>query len=246
MKKLSLDKKWIYVIFLLSIIAIGFYSINDRNIKIQNNNISSECMIKYSYPKVINGTISVGFYNPTKYDMTKIKVIVPKFNGIDIYNVDKPLMSHETKVLTFFNYRGSIKDVNKFVVSWCCNEDCYQTKLNNFSSSIKVGISNFTVNYTYNLSKNGENNNSDYPVHPKMSDCQELNNTIIRQFCYSDVAEITDNLTICERFVYDHDINPFCVARVTLNKTLCNNILDDNLRQSCIDSINIKKKWESE
>jgi len=212
-----------------------------------SSKLNESCKIMYSYPKIINGTISVAFYNPSESNMTGIKVIVPKSNGVDIYNVNKPLLSNKTEVLTFFKYTGPIENVNKFTIVWCCDDICYKSKLNRYSNSIKINVKNYTINYTApsNQSKFSEGNES-YPPHPKISDCNKLNNTIVRQFCFSDVAEINNNLSICNKFVDDHDISPFCVARVTLNEKLCDNISDSKLRQSCRESIEMKKSWLNE
>ena len=80
-----------------------------------------------------------------------------------------------------------------------------------------------------------------YPLHPIPEDCEKLK-TGVQNFCYADVAEITGNMSYCER-IWDPDIKKFCIARGELDENKCKYIEDEGLREECVFSINLKKKW---
>ena len=79
-----------------------------------------------------------------------------------------------------------------------------------------------------------------YPLHPTLEDCEKLT-TPVQNFCYDDVAEITGKVEICDR-IWDRDIKKHCVARVTLDSSLCLKIIDEGLREGCLESIELKKR----
>lgn len=79
-----------------------------------------------------------------------------------------------------------------------------------------------------------------YPEHPKtLEDCE---NTSKRNFCISDLAEITNNASLCHE-ISDVDIEVFCRASTSLNESLCNTMKDSGLTEACIESIKIKRGW---
>ncbi len=80
-----------------------------------------------------------------------------------------------------------------------------------------------------------------YPQDPELEDCEKMK-TCGGSFCFADVAEITGNLTICER-ICDYDIKIFCVAKVTIDSAICSKIKDIGLKDACLDSIQMKKNW---
>lgn len=81
-----------------------------------------------------------------------------------------------------------------------------------------------------------------YPEHPKtIKDCER---TSKRDFCVGDLAEMTNNLSLCHE-IKDLEIRIFCVARISLNNTMCMDLGDEDLRGACLDSINLKRSWSS-
>lgn len=77
-----------------------------------------------------------------------------------------------------------------------------------------------------------------YPTEPKLEDCEKMQTSRIN-FCFADVAEITNNVTLCEK-IFDPQIKIFCVAKVMLNSTKCLDIHDTSLKESCLESIAMK------
>ncbi|MCD6368086.1 MAG: hypothetical protein J7L45_03310 [Candidatus Aenigmarchaeota archaeon] len=80
-----------------------------------------------------------------------------------------------------------------------------------------------------------------YPEHPRIEDCEKLK-TGVQNFCYADVAEITGEKSYCEK-IWDPEIKSFCIARLDLNEEGCKYIKDKGLKDECLFSINLKKKW---
>jgi hypothetical protein len=87
---------------------------------------------------------------------------------------------------------------------------------------------NFSIPY--------ENLSETYPEHPKLEDCEK---TSKKDFCIGDVAEINQNLDLCQQ-IQAYDIRTFCIARLSLNKTMCQEIADKGLSDSCVESIEMK------
>ena len=80
-----------------------------------------------------------------------------------------------------------------------------------------------------------------YPEHPTLSDCEKLSG-IDRDFCLSDVAEIANDTKQCER-VTDPNIYKFCIARITINSTMCEELPAIEWKTNCLESISMKKEW---
>jgi len=80
------------------------------------------------------------------------------------------------------------------------------------------------------------------PEHPTLEDCKIVCEPIKKNFCINDVAEINNNITLCET-IPDDEIKTFCIARISLNETMCYNLIDNGLVNSCLESINLKKEW---
>lgn len=77
-----------------------------------------------------------------------------------------------------------------------------------------------------------------YPEEPRLEDCEKMT-TCRCNFCFADVAEITNNITICEK-IFDSDIKVFCVGKIALNLTKCSDVNDIELREACLESIRLK------
>lgn len=86
-----------------------------------------------------------------------------------------------------------------------------------------------------------ENLSETYPEHPTLADCQK---TVKRDFCVGDVAEMTNNISLCYE-INDPDIMVFCIARISLNETICEGVKDEGLRKACLESIYLKQAWSS-
>lgn len=81
-----------------------------------------------------------------------------------------------------------------------------------------------------------------YPEHPKtLEDCE---NTSKRDFCIGDAAEITNDISLCYE-IHDPDIEVYCIARISSNEIMCEEIIDDGLREACLESIHLKGTWSS-
>ncbi len=81
-----------------------------------------------------------------------------------------------------------------------------------------------------------ENLSESYPSHPTVEDCYKTSRW---RFCLVDAAEISNNVSICS-MIDTPDIRYFCIARPSLNGTMCNEIIDTGLRESCTDSVGYK------
>ncbi|MCD6226804.1 MAG: hypothetical protein J7J93_03365 [Candidatus Aenigmarchaeota archaeon] len=80
------------------------------------------------------------------------------------------------------------------------------------------------------------------PEHPTLQDCENVCDPIKKNFCINDVAEINNNITLCKT-IPDNEIKIFCIARISLNETMCYDLIDKGLIGSCLESINLKKEW---
>jgi len=79
-----------------------------------------------------------------------------------------------------------------------------------------------------------------YPEHPKtLEDCE---NTSKRDFCIGDAAEMTNNIGLCYE-INSPEIKVFCIARISLNETMCEDIQEEGLKEACSKSIAMKKEW---
>lgn len=92
------------------------------------------CPIDYGKPECVNGTLLIPFFNPNTMDLKNIQVTAKKSGGLDIYNVDKPLISNRTEILHMFN----CYDVDGIKVKWCCNDICCESPLNAYSEEVKL------------------------------------------------------------------------------------------------------------
>lgn len=94
---------------------------------------------------------------------------------------------------------------------------------------------------SYPLFKVAKMPKENYPVHPEPEDCKKLV-TIAKSFCYADVAEIKNDIMLCEK-VTNQEIKIFCIAKLELNEEKCKKIMDKDLREECIRAINQKREW---
>lgn len=179
------------------------------------NGMMLKCPIIYSRIECYNNRPLITFKNPSKMNYTNIQVIVPK-NGEDIYIVSEPLFAKDIKSL-FFNFScGNIKE-EKIRFRWCCKFGCYEILLKNPKPIILL-------------------------ERRTLEECENLS-IVKKLFCYANVAEITNNISICY-LIDDNDISALCFAKLTLNKTQCLKIKDEPLKNTCLQSVETKIKWK--
>ena len=129
----------------------------------------------------------------------------------------------ELKLNSCYNYE---KQFEKFIVEWCCSLGCFKTYMKspkNLTSLIP---------------------SSRYEEPTSLEVCKIINDEIKRLFCYSDVAEITNNVTICY-LIYNPDIFYHCLARVESKGSYCDKINDLELRKACHQSVELKLAWKN-
>ena len=80
------------------------------------------------------------------------------------------------------------------------------------------------------------------PEHPSLEYCKIICEPDLA-FCIDDVAEINNNITLCN-LIQDDEIKIFCIARISLNETMCYDLSDKELINACLESINLKKEWQ--
>ncbi len=99
------------------------------------------CMLEYGFWKCINNQLVIPFYNSSSRAITFARVSVPLKHGTNIYNVSEPLESFKTATLTTASC-NAIADLNKnpMELFWCCNDDCFATKMSSPSDKIKVKV----------------------------------------------------------------------------------------------------------
>jgi len=71
--------------------------------------------------------------------------------------------------------------------------------------------------------------------------CEELD-PLDRNFCIDSVAERANRMEWCD-LIDDEEIRTFCIARISLNETMCGEVVDEGLRDSCLKSIEVKKDF---
>lgn len=82
-----------------------------------------------------------------------------------------------------------------------------------------------------------------YPEYPTtLDDCE---NTSKKSFCIGDVAEITNNISLCYE-IDDPEIKIFCIARISMDENLCMKIGEEGLKGACLESIDLKRSWENQ
>ena len=96
----------------------------------------------------------------------------------------------------------------------------------------------FTSNYekTADVQKNTSQTNSQTAYkHPTLSDCQNITHRIKKAFCMADVAEINKDPQICEMINFDTQTQIYCRAVTKNNASLCGEISDQLLKQTCFN-----------
>ena len=203
------------IVFFIAILIIAIYHF------FFESNVNVTCPIEYGRSQCVEGKLLIPFYNPNNVSIEKLRLIVPTKRGKDIYNVKEPLLKNETKILVLNKCYDS--DISRYVIQWCCKNKCYTQFLANPSEEIMIIK---TKNYG----------------HPTIKKCYQIEDGLKRQFCIGDVAEITNNITLCYELV-DPDILNSCLGRVTLNSTYCEKIRDKSLSEACKASIEMKRRW---
>lgn len=249
---MKLDKKYTKIIFLLFLLIVIFFSWTavtlpyHKNVSSLNETI---CPLKYSPVKELdNGENIIALYNGKNITIKNIELEISKDGKIYKYKVPGTL-GIDDSTYKVFSRNISSENIN---LKWCCDSKCYKMEYNTGESEdieIKsMGLEEENIKNTSNrTSLEGKNTNKSvrsYPPHPKPEDCEDINN-YMEGFCYADIAEIRGEMKYCDK-IEDFEINAFCRARVKLNKSICEKIEDEGLRNECIWSINTKKEWLGE
>ena len=71
---------------------------------------------------------------------------------------------------------------------------------------------------------------------------KEIGKSFSLNFCLADVAEITNNIALCNE-IKDDDIKLYCIAVISLDKEKCSLIKDSGLGKACLESIKMKNEW---
>ena len=79
-------------------------------------------------------------------------------------------------------------------------------------------------------------------VHPESGDCETIEDHNDKNFCYNDLAEIQNDLVLCDK-IEDHDIKNNCIAVITVDEAKCSLINDAGLKRACLESVEMKKEW---
>ena len=250
------DQKKKYLIFL--VVILFFLLIAWIRVCWENACLHGvECAIEYGKGECIDGFLRIPFYNSGIKDITRIKITVPFGTETNItlpadFNVNEPLVSGKTGVLGLVPCEKEIS-IDNFDIQWCCGDECHTSKMNSPQKNVsiedkeKLGEGVLIDELLIQNETGYPESDETYPPHPKLSDCEKITDpekTGTRNFCLSDVAEIESNSDICE-FINDPDIKKFCIARVSLDKTLCGEIIDEGLKGACFENIDLKAEWSS-
>ncbi len=109
------------------------------------------------------------------------------------------------------------------------------------ATQISFNVTENMTNISYEIYSSCEENFS-CPKHPILEDCKKVCGGAKKSFCIDDVAEISNNISICNK-INDWEIRTFCIARISLNNTMCQTLRDKELMKSCLESIEMKKQW---
>jgi hypothetical protein len=221
------------LIFFAALVAVGIYTVLTSQYTLVLDPSLADCPIEFGNVACFDEQAILPFYNPNDIDLTGIQVFVPKPNGVDIYNVDQPLKVNKTEVLILHTLScDSTVRAEELKIRWCCEGKCYE-------SLLSTPTEGFELEKSESPQEGGTKET--YPEYPTIEDCQKLE-THVREFCFDDVAEINDDVTLCE-LIEDEEIKKHCAGRISLNETMCGEISEPGLRDGCLESINLKSKW---
>jgi len=137
----SLGKIPVPVLFVFSVCFIGiagfllgFHEPAQENNAGFKEAVVDKCVLEYGIPECADGQIAVPFYNAGEKEISSVRVSLPVSSEIDLFNVEQPLSSKESKSLVFSECSrlGSPEEIK---VKWCCTK-CYETKLDNPNKQI--------------------------------------------------------------------------------------------------------------
>ena len=143
MKTIFKSNKTFYFILLLVILVTATFHIT-KNKTTETYDMFTEnitCPIEYGESECINGKIYTPFYNPNNVSIINIKLFIPKSNGVDIYNVMAPLEPDKAESLTTadcYNVENLTQFMEKIKLKWCCEDNCYETYMNNTSENVTL------------------------------------------------------------------------------------------------------------
>lgn len=261
-------KRWKTLIFLITVVTliVGILTLNNsqmnekRNDNITSSNFVNSCDIIYKGSVCVNNKTVIGFSNPTGSILRVIDLEnLKRKNTTDIiYLINKKLFPNKTENYTL-PLDCSLENNNRMSLRYYCNKTFHNREV-----SLRIGFSTTTtviptnqpsttsttvplINRTTTTQKTilttTIHYKKTYPKHPKPENCKKVVPGSLRDFCYTDVAELQNKIEICEKVV-SPDIHNYCLGVLSLDKDKCRKIYDQNLSKACIESINMKEKWK--
>ena len=126
-------RKYLVLIFFAFLFIIGIYYFNQEQTLVDIEiNTNCSCLINFGKPECIEGKQYIPFYNPSNIEVDRIKLTAKKFNGYDIYNVDKLLEPDKTETLQLFKCYTT----DEMKISWCCNDSCCEVPITAYSKEV--------------------------------------------------------------------------------------------------------------
>ena len=135
-------KKILPAVLIIVIIFMWIFSVwqEKRTLdRVFHQAMKSECMIEYGYSQCYEGKLYIPFYNPNQRNITFLQVSIPVKRGTNVYEVREPLYSNESKALPTINCESNIR-TDPFRLMWCCEEDCFEVKMNEPSDDVRVEL----------------------------------------------------------------------------------------------------------
>ena len=133
------NKRKILALILISVIFFMWIFSKYQSEVVMRNALQQGCLIDYGYPKCYDGKLYIPFFNPNKRDITFVKISIPVKTGTNIYNVNESLKSGKSSALPTIDCEKDM-NTNNFELMWCCNDKCFETKMNKPSKDVQVKI----------------------------------------------------------------------------------------------------------
>jgi len=134
----TMERKIIYVAFLVFVVAAGFLTIlfgpNAPESSMQEA-IDDNCVLEYGEAKCIDGKLTVLFFNSGEKTIESAEVTIPTKRGQDIAGVNEPLAPDKPASL-FLSPCETVDYSRNLKLKWCCGE-CYETEMTNPSEFIE-------------------------------------------------------------------------------------------------------------
>ena len=135
------NKRKILPLILISVVVIRWlFSTLQQELQSENaigKAMQKGCLIEYGYSECYKEKLYIPFFNPNKNNITFVKISIPVKTGTNIYNVNESLKSGKSKTLLTIDCKNNVSTGN-FELMWCCNDDCFEAKMNKPSKDVKL------------------------------------------------------------------------------------------------------------